>query len=361
MKIKNPMTKGMCLFVALFLMSCGQEESTNRSTTPAVQDEADVEAETDNNNVSEETVSEKEVEKASSESDQESTTSESTPYKLGKAVVPPAEYGDAVFKEAMDEAAANPNALFSVLGEPQTLFLNFQGAEVLKGFGRGQSFLPCTDSVNVPGGGFSGSQIQQIVGMVSGYFGDANVDLDVTSIMPLSGDFTTVHVGGTPDVLGCDLGQNVLGMAPLDLGNINLNDTAFVFGDGQGNLQNIATAIAHQAGLSFGLQQVDNPSSIMSSVLGGNIEGFLGGNILGGGDFQDSSQILQTLISSFGVVNGGINPDAGTGLPSFVNLPNLPGQLFWTSRTRSNFWNGRTLTTIAFRTVCRYFQYASFT
>lgn len=202
-------------------------------------------------------------------------------------VVPPKEYYDALVSERVStlSLAASTN--------PHTMYLNFNGVDLEKGFGRGQSFILCEETASIPGSGFSFDEQQEIVQRVKQHFSDAGVALDITTTRPLSGDYTTIHVGGSYGSLGCPESPSTLGIAPFDEGNQNRNDIGFVFTAYQIDPGTIADTIAHESGHSFGLDHTINIKDLMHSSAQSDDLAFAISQIRGSTDIQDGPKMLR--------------------------------------------------------------------
>src|SRR5690606_29665624 len=107
---------------------------------------------------------------------------------------------DALFAETVDRM--DDQDAFGLIGTTQVLWVNFDGANLQKGFGRGQSFILCRSSATVPAAGLSPADREAIVEMVQAHYAEAKAALVVTQERP-AGDFTTIHVGGSYADLGC--------------------------------------------------------------------------------------------------------------------------------------------------------------
>lgn len=234
--------------------------------------------------------------------------------------MPPKGYYDALFEEQLkllDQGAPAASG-------PQVLWINFDGAAVTKGFGRGQSFILCRANANVPPAGLSPADQEAVLDGVKQYFDDAGAKLVITSDQPASGDFTTMHVGGTFADLGC-IGPGVLGVAPFDVGNANRNDVGFAFTKNS-SAAVIAETIAHEAGHSFGLDHVSNVKDLMFASTSPQITGFAVSTISGSNRLQDGPAILKQVLGAGGATT---TPPAAKPAPAtpVPGIPNLPGNL----------------------------------
>lgn len=247
-----------------------------------------------------------------------------------KLVEPPKAYYDALFAERMQ--LAQSGALSSA--QAQVLYVNFAGATVQQGYNKAQSFLPCKDSVSIPSSGISVSDQEIILNKVAEYFSNAGANLKVTPVLPTTGDFTTIHVGGSYASLGCPGGGSIAGIAPFDVANANPNDIGFVF-MGSRDLETIAQTIAHEAGHSFGLDHSDNKTDIMYPTSTSQVIGFAKGLAYSSGQPQDAAAMLQAALGKGTATVSGKPVLPTLPLPAVVTpspisikpLPNLAGIL----------------------------------
>ena len=163
---------------------------------------------------------------------------------FGGEVRPPADYYRALlvarFHQQHDNSADVTYNKF---------FLNFGGGEVSKGFGKNESFLPCNKSAVISPARLSVKAQESIYDELADFFNAEDARLDLVLDEPLSGDYSTVHIGGWPHALGCRE-QAVLGSAPSDRGNVNPTDVGFVFNTEE---ELMPPAIAHVIGRMLGL------------------------------------------------------------------------------------------------------------
>ncbi len=247
-----------------------------------------------------------------------------------KIVEPPKAYYASLLAERMQ--LAQSGAFFAP--QQQVLFVNFAGASVKQGYSKTQSFLPCKDSVSIPASGLSLPDQEAVLNKVAEYFSNAGVNLKVTPQLPTSGDFTTVHVGGSYANLGCPGGASVAGIAPFDVANANPNDIAFVF-MGSRDLETIAQTIAHEAAHSFGLDHTDNKADIMYPTSSSQVLGFAKGIAYSSGQPQDAAALLQAALGQGAATISGKPVLPTLPVPSIVApsapiikpLPNLAGIL----------------------------------
>jgi Matrixin len=241
-----------------------------------------------------------------------------------KTVTPPKAYYDALLVERMNLAGSGALAT----AQTQVLWVNFNGATVKQGYNRGESFIPCSDSVTIRPSGLSKNDQETIIKKLAEYYSNAGVKLSVTYDKPTSGDFTTIHVGGNYSDLGCRGGSSVAGIAPYDVDNANPNDIGFVFLKSN-KVGALAQTIAHESGHSFGLDHTDNVKDIMYPVERSEVQGFAIGKAEGTGDEQNGPEVLQANVGSGSATVSGVpviptSPVPVVVLPTPVVIPGLP-------------------------------------
>jgi hypothetical protein len=248
-------------------------------------------------------------------------------------VTPPKEYYDQLLADRiLDLDAPQGLSLAGTLAD-QVIWVNFDGATLQKGYSRGQSFILCKSSANIPAASLSPAQKDQILLLVQEHYNKAGAKLIVTPNKPALGDFTTMHVGGAYGDLGCR-GRGVLGVAPFDVGNSNRNDIGFAFTSGVSDITIIAETISHEAGHSFGLDHVQNSKDLMYASSAPNIEGFLVSRVQGSTRIQDEPAILKQVLGALspGETQAPETPSTPTlptspstpSTPTLPTLPNLP-------------------------------------
>ncbi len=255
--------------------------------------------------------------------DQEKTDGGGSDRTFDEKQMPPKGYYDALFEQQLklvDQGVAPANG-------PQVLWINFGGAAVTKGFNRGQSFILCRASANVPAAGLSPGDEDAVRAGVQQFFDDAGAQLVITNAKPSSGDFTTMHVGGTFADLGC-IGPGVLGVAPFDVGNANRNDVGFAFPKNV-SAAIIAETVAHEAGHSFGLDHVSNKQDLMFASSSPGITGFTVSTISGSNKLQDGPAVLKQVLGAGNATQtpGGSSPVPAQPAAPVAGIPNLPGSL----------------------------------
>lgn len=177
---------------------------------------------------------------------------------FGGEVRPPVGYYSALLAERF-ESSSRINTQAVPRGK---IFLNFAGGEVFKGFSSKESFLPCHERVHIASSSLTMQEQEGVYDELANFFDTEHVQLDLVIDEPLEGNYSTVHVGGWYDALGCR-GQAVLGSAPSDHGNVNPADTGFVF-SAEYREQNLVTrAVAHVIGRMIGLPVQNQQESLM--------------------------------------------------------------------------------------------------
>lgn len=172
-----------------------------------------------------------------------------------------ADEGDGIF----DSAAFISNFGFS---SRQTVFLDFDAGSL-----EFDSLLGETSGLTLPGAGYSNAQQATVLATVEEIYSAFQVDF--VREEPISGPFSTIHVGGSISDLPGDLAatDGLLGLAEkIDSGNKDKSDNAFVLsgeiGSDPDDLLLIAQSIAHQAGHLFGLRHVSDPGELMFPLAG---------------------------------------------------------------------------------------------
>lgn len=163
---------------------------------------------------------------------------------FGGEVRPPADYYRALLVARFHQQHDNSTDV-----NYNKVFLNFGGGEVFRGFGKNESFLPCNESVVISPAQLNIKTQESIYDELADFFNTESAHLDLVLDEPLSGDYSTVYIGGWPHALGCRE-QAVLGSAPSDRGNVNPADVGFVFNTEE---ELMARAIAHVIGRMLGL------------------------------------------------------------------------------------------------------------
>ncbi len=93
----------------------------------------------------------------------------------------------------------------------------------------------------------------------------ANFNLTVTTTRPRSGSYAMAVIGGTSALIGAP--SNYIGLAPLDLGNKNLNDIALIFPRAWSDTFALSKTISHELAHTFGLYHTEVSNGIMSPSL----------------------------------------------------------------------------------------------
>ncbi len=134
------------------------------------------------------------------------------------------------------------------------VFLNFGGGEIYKGFDKNQSFILCNEAITINPAALTVREQEEVFDEVKKLFSVADAPLSLVLDEPLTGDYSTVHIGGEHHALGCQ-SQPVLGIAPSDQGDVNPADVGFVFSNMRELLPH---AIAHVVGRVSGLPLQNN-------------------------------------------------------------------------------------------------------
>jgi len=145
------------------------------------------------------------------------------------------------------------------LVRPGILFVNFDGVTTTMGADNSK-----TDSSSIygqPFAPFGGDEAAQNA-VIDAVFTDfLEYDLEIVAERPASGDYTMAVTSPTNPA-----GGSVLGIAPLDCFDGMPNNVVFAF-HGAGDMygpSGIAGTISHEAGHSYGLEHVNDPSDIMN-------------------------------------------------------------------------------------------------
>ncbi len=197
--------------------------------------------------------------------------------------VPPKEYYDFLLRQKM--LALEENTYFLLTGndsQVQTVWLNFEGATVRKGFSKGMSFLICTSETIIPTSAISFEDQQAVLAIVQGYFDNAGLPIKVVLEEPTGVPYTTVFIGESIEDLACQSKVNPVVLAPQDKGNINSSDVAFVFtealklfcSDSDKLPAYLAHAIGYAIGLTLGLSPDSQVRTVMYPVPSDEVEGF---------------------------------------------------------------------------------------
>jgi len=219
---------------------------------------------------------------------------------MDEIVMPPKEYYDAALNRELQLLEEGDETF------PQ-LFIDFDGADLDRGYGLGESFIVCSKSANIPDAGFNFEQQKEIVLKVREFFREAGTNLRVVAAPPSSGRFTTIIVGGSMKSLGCREQKGVLGIAPFDRGNTNKDDIGFAFTRYVNDVGVTAETIAHEAGHTYGLDHIKQQNGLMFYANSGDIDGFIDGKTRGGRK-QNGPEILQRDVGKL-TSNDDINDD----------------------------------------------------
>jgi hypothetical protein len=161
--------------------------------------------------------------------------------------------------DAAPEAAAPPPP-----ADPpptQVVFLNFDGAAGRWAIKYGANDAHARTDGSVSGvtefppytaadGATRARNVNRMIQLTEDYFADMNVRVTLTR--PARGAYTEVIVTSGESARLMPSKGAVSGAAPIDPGNANMSNIAFVFANGDGP-EWVARAIAHELGHSFGL------------------------------------------------------------------------------------------------------------
>ncbi len=93
-----------------------------------------------------------------------------------------------------------------------------------------------------------------------------NYAVEFVTTRPTSGDYTMAMIGGAGESCKGD-GSAAVGISPLDCKNSNKNDIVLIFAEKLGSPKQIAQVVAHELGHSFGLEHVQDKTSVMYPAL----------------------------------------------------------------------------------------------
>lgn len=175
-----------------------------------------------------------------------------------QASTPPKGYFVSILNDKLrniDNVGAAPAAGLTAAGDTPIIFLNFDGASVLKGFSPSQSYLICQNNAVIPPSNLSPSDQGVIVAKVQQDLDKASVMINLTVDKPLSGVFTTINIGGSMEDLGCANTGAVTGLAPLDVGDHNHGDVGFVFENKDQNVNEVAASTSNIVGYTLGFDK----------------------------------------------------------------------------------------------------------
>ena len=204
---------------------------------------------------------------------------------------PPRAYYDQLFAAKLGLLDNPATATTAANSTGEVLWLNFGGATVAKGTAKGESFQVCGDKATIAASTLTADSQDQIASSVQKFYTDAGADLKVTTTQPTSGDYTTVVVGGSLADLGCT-DPSGLGVAPLDVGNANHNDIAFVFTPADISDKQLAVNIAHVSAHTYGLATITDPDDVMAEKPLDTAKGFGVGKRVDTGAEQNGLLVL---------------------------------------------------------------------
>jgi len=187
------------------------------------------------------------------------------------------------------------------------LYLDFDGERVYSRIG---DFWLGGNYVDIPAynlstygwGGREAESIDYIADFVREDYAAYNVT--ITTEEPVSGEYTTIYVGGNNDWFSP--GSGVIGVATYDVGNRDASNYGFAFPDelgiyynySGGELRNfseyLANLITHEAGHDFGSNHVSDTTAIMNPYLplSPRRNMFGEGQIPGSSSYQDTQSLF---------------------------------------------------------------------
>ncbi len=207
-----------------------------------------------------------------------------------------------------DHHDADTTALEALSGG-YTLFLDFDGARV---YSRSGDFWLGSDYIDIPAydlsmygwDGLENQSISYITQFVQEDY--AAYHIEVTSVEPASGEYTTIYVGGTNDWFRS--GSSVIGVATYDVGNTDASNFGFAFTEELALYQQpyysngsvlafseyVANLISHEAAHTYGANHVSDPSCMMNPYLPltPRTQSFGSGTIPGSSQTQDTQSLL---------------------------------------------------------------------
>lgn len=117
----------------------------------------------------------------------------------------------------------------------QIFYINFDGAEIQKGFNKMQSFLLCEPKAYIPKSNLKISQnkINEIISELEQNLNSSdfaqNLKIKLVNKMPIAGNFSTIFLGGAYPDLGCESDNPLIAIVPFDYGNLSNKDVGFIF------------------------------------------------------------------------------------------------------------------------------------
>ncbi len=154
--------------------------------------------------------------------------------------------------------------------EPQIVFVDFDGSTF-----DFPNLLYFNSNVTLPDAGLTTTQETTVISSLNSIYGEYLIEFTTTE--PITGEYSTIHVGGVvsdlPALLGAPAG--LLGRAEhIDYGNKDRSDEAFVLsgsatGSGGGvDIGLLTQVIAHEGGHIFGLRHVLPSTELMYPYAG---------------------------------------------------------------------------------------------
>ncbi len=153
---------------------------------------------------------------------------------------------------------------------PTVLFLNTEGATILKGAAsdasRDMSFL-CGGAIPPLAHGPFGASRQAVLAALVKAVGDylAPYRIQVVTTRPAKGPYEMVLVGGSAAT--CGQAKGIAGLAPLDCGDKVPGEIAFVFSADLTSLDWVALTAAHEVAHSLGLLHTGEACDLMAPMI----------------------------------------------------------------------------------------------
>jgi hypothetical protein len=210
-------------------------------------------------------------------------------------VTPPQEFYANLLQRELDTIHLAPTA-----SAAQTVYLEFNGATVEKGFNPGQSFLVCDDRAVIPPALVTLAEQTDIAQEVKHYFEEAGVAVNVVLQRPEIGAFTTAIIGGSMEDLGCKVEKALSGLAPFDVGNVSLSDLVFVFNRNNYDPVQLAKVIAHEVAHSYGVDHFEGMTSLMNPELIETAVSFIQKTSQGSLETADAAATLRAILGKVG-------------------------------------------------------------
>ncbi len=166
--------------------------------------------------------------------------------------------------------AAPRRAPQRALRRPAVLFLNFDGATIVKGAtssAAGDQSPLCAGTFPAFDHRPFGPDRRQVLDAIATAVGElfSAYDLQVVQARPGRGPYDMALISGLK--AGCGYPQGIAGLAPLDCDDAGPEDVVFVFGGGLSDLGWVALTAAHEVAHARGVPHSSEPCDVMSPVL----------------------------------------------------------------------------------------------